>query len=98
MEEVTQDTATLALLMEREIDKRVVMALMRMIDPTEDPQIHKVNMKMAEQAIDSGDRVRIYKMMSGLIVNVLLRDGCLLHEVMHEVKDRLDTKVPDKFY
>ena len=27
MEEITQDTATLALMMEREIDKRVVMAL-----------------------------------------------------------------------
>ena len=39
----TQDTATLALMMEREVDKRVVMSLMRMIDPTEDEQIGRAH-------------------------------------------------------
>jgi hypothetical protein len=80
-EEVTQDTATLALMMEREVDKRVVMSLMRMIDPTEDERIHQLNLRMAEQTIDSGDRKKILQMVAGLIVNVLLRDGSLMHEV-----------------
>ena len=80
-EEVTQDTATLALMMEREVDKRVVMSLMRMIDPTEDERIHQVNLRMAEKTIDSGDRGLIQQMVAGLIVNVLLRDGSLMHEV-----------------
>ena len=77
----TQDTATLALMMEREVDKRVVMSLMRMIDPTEDERIHQVNLRMAEKTIDSGDRGLIQQMVAGLIVNVLLRDGSLMHEV-----------------
>ena len=80
-EEVTQDTATLALMMEREVDKRVVMSLMRMIDPTEDERIHQMNLRMAEKTIDSGDREKILQMVAGLIVNVLLRDGSLMHEV-----------------
>jgi hypothetical protein len=77
----TQDTATLALMMEREVDKRVVMSLMRMIDPTEDERIHQLNLRMAEQTIDSGNRGKIQQMVAGLIVNVLLRDGTLMHEV-----------------
>ena len=77
----TQDTATLALMMEREVDKRVVMSLMRMIDPTEDERIHQMNLRMAEKTIDSGDREKILQMVAGLIVNVLLRDGSLMHEV-----------------
>lgn len=77
----TQDTATLALMMEREVDKRVVMSLMRMIDPTEDERIHQVNLRMAEKTIDSGDRGLIQQIVAGLIVNVLLRDGSLMHEV-----------------
>ena len=80
-EEITQDTATLALMVEREVDKRVVMALMRMIDPTEDERIHQMNLRMAEKTIDSGDREKILQMVAGLIVNVLLRDGSLMHEV-----------------
>jgi hypothetical protein len=81
MEEVTQDTATLALMMEREVDKRVVMSLMRLIDPTEDERIHQLNLRMAEQAMDSRDRGKIQQMVAGLIVNILLRDGSLMHEV-----------------
>lgn len=77
----TQDTATLALMMEREVDKRVVMSLMRMIDPTEEERIHQLNLRMAEKTIDSGDRGKIQQMVAGLIVNVLLRDGSLMHEV-----------------
>jgi hypothetical protein len=81
MEEVTQDTATLALMMEREVDKRVVMSLMRLIDPTEDERIHQLNLRMAEQTMDSRDRGKIQQMVAGLIVNILLRDGSLMHEV-----------------
>ena len=81
MEEVTQDTATLALMMEREVDKRVVMSLMRLIDPTEDERIHQLNLRMAEQTMNSRDRGKIQQMVAGLIVNILLRDGSLMHEV-----------------
>ena len=75
------DTATLALLMEREVDKRVVMALMRMIDPTKDAKMHDFNLRLAEQTIDAGDRARVQQMVAGLIVNVLMQDGSLMHEV-----------------
>ena len=84
----TQDTATLALMMEREVDKRVVMSLMRMIDPTEDERIHQMNLRMAEKTIDSGDREKILQMVAGLIVNVLLRDGSLMHEVRSKLAQR----------
>lgn len=87
--EITQDTATLALMMEREIDKRVVMALMRMLDPTSNQYMLDMNMKMAEQTMDAGKREDIQRMVAGLIVNVLLRDGSLMHNVRSKLAESL---------
>lgn len=76
-----QEAAALTLLMDREIDKRVVMSLMRMIDPTENDGVHAMNLRLAEFTIDSGDRERIMQMMAGLLVNILLREGSLMHAI-----------------
>ena len=84
-----QDTANLALMMEREIDKRVVMALMRMLDPTSNQYMLDMNMKMAEQTMDAGKREDIQRMVAGLIVNVLLRDGSLMHNVRSKLAESL---------
>ena len=84
-----QDTANLALMMEREIDKRVVMALMRMLDPTSNQYMLDMNMKMAEQTMDAGEREDIQRMVAGLIVNVLLRDGSLMHNVRSKLAESL---------
>lgn len=82
-EQVTpdQDTAALALMMEREIDKRVAMALMRMLDPTENEHTRDINLAMAEHTMDMGDRTKVQQMVAGLIVNVLLADGSLMHTI-----------------
>ncbi|WP_283747620.1 hypothetical protein, partial [Bacillus cereus] len=68
-----------ALLLEREIDKRVVMALMRMLDPTSNEFMLNINLKLAEQTMDEGKREDVQRMVAGLLVNVLLNDGSLMH-------------------
>lgn len=92
MEEITQDTATLALMMEREVDKRVVMALMRMLDPTSNEFMLNMNLKLAEQTMDDGDRVQIQRMVAGLLVNVLLNDGSLMHNIRSKLAESLGRK------
>lgn len=82
-----QEAAALTLLMEREIDKRVVMSLMRMIDPTENDGVHAMNLRLAETTIDSGDRERIMRMMAGLLVNILLREGSLMHAIRSKLNE-----------
>ena len=85
-----QDTATLALMMEREVDKRVVMALMRMLDPTSNQYMLDMNLKMAEQRMDAGDRAGIQQMVAGLLVNVLLNDGSLMHNIRSKLAESLN--------
>ena len=92
MEEITQDTATLALMMEREIDKRVVMALMRMLDPTSNEFMLNMNLKLAEQTMDEGKREDVQRMVAGLLVNVLLKDGSLMHNVRSKLAESLGHK------
>jgi len=92
MEQVTQDDATLNLMMHREVDKRIVLALMQMLDPTEDPKFRDLNMKRAEQTMDEGDPARIRQMMSGLIVNVLLKDGSLMHNIRSKLAEQTRSK------
>lgn len=89
MEEIAQDTATLALMMEREVDKRVVLALMRMLDPTSNQFMLDMNLKMAEQTMDAGGRAQIQQMVAGLLVNVLLNDGSLMHNIRSKLAESL---------
>jgi hypothetical protein len=90
MEEITQDTATLALMMEREVDKRVVLALMRMLDPTSNEFMLNANLKIAEQTMDEGNRARTQQMVAGLLVNVLLNDGSLMHNIRSKLAEQLN--------
>ena len=85
-----QDTATLALMMEREVDKRVALALMRMLDPTSNEFMLDMNMKMAEQTMDAGTREDVQRMMAGLLVNVLLNDGSLMHNIRSKLAESLN--------
>lgn len=76
-----QEAATLSLLMEREVDKRVAMALIRMLDPSHSDDMRDINLQIAEVTLDSGNRERTIQMVAGLLVNILLRDGSLMHAI-----------------
>ena len=79
--EVSPDTANVALMMEREIDKRVVMALMRMVDPTDDDRIHEINLSMAETTINRDGRPAVRQMFGGMFAAMLLSDARFMHEL-----------------
>lgn len=87
-----QDAATLALMMEREIDKRVMLALMRMLDPTSNQFMLDTNLRMAEDRMNAGDRAQIQQMMAGLLVNVLLNDGSLMHNIRSKLAESLNRR------
>lgn len=73
-----QETARVALLMDQEVDKRVLVALYRALDPYAiggtNGAIHEL-----ERKFDSGDRQGIKNMMISLFVTVVMADGSLMH-------------------
>lgn len=83
-----QETATLALMMDREVDKRVLVALYRALDPY---AIGGTNAGVQElqRKFDAGDHHGVKNMMISLFVTVLMSDGSLMHQIRSKLSEHL---------
>lgn len=83
-----QDTATLALMMDREVDKRVLVAIYRALDPYAiggtNAGVHEL-----ERKFDAGDHQGVKNMMISLFVTVLMSDGSLMHQIRSKLSEHL---------
>lgn len=85
MEEITQDTATLALMMDREIDKRVMLALHRALFP-----LSSWREKEIERAYDQNDLDAIQRIVRSMVIEVVMQDGSLVHMVKSKIVESLN--------
>ena len=84
-EEVTQDAATLNLLMNREVDKRVILALHRALFP--------VGNGWREQelsaAYDCNTPGRIRELVVNMMIEAIMMDGSLMHQIRSKIGESL---------
>lgn len=85
MEEITQDTATLALMMEREVDKRVMMALSRALHPTNHWQVREI-----ERAYESMNPGQLQSVVTNMLITAVLADGSLMHTIRSKLAEQLN--------
>ena len=85
MEEITQDTATLNLMMNREVDKRVMVALHRALFPTATPWREGE----IERAYDTNDQAKIRDLVSGFLIEAIMFDGSLMHQIRSKIGESL---------
>lgn len=80
-----QEDATVALMLEREIDKRVVLALGRLLCVTLDrPQLWLTEL---DRRLDAGDNVSAAEFVAHQFVDLLLREGSLAHAVRSKLAE-----------
>lgn len=84
-----QDNATLNLMMHREVDKRVLVAVYRALDPYAiggtNGAIHEL-----ERKFDNGDMQGVKSMMIALFVQVLMADGSMMHQIRSKLSEHLN--------
>lgn len=85
MEEVTQDAATLNLLMHIEVDKRVILALHRALFPTGSGW-REVEIERAYDAQNYGD---IQRLVRGMFIEAIMSDGSLMHQIRSKIGESL---------
>jgi hypothetical protein len=84
MEEITQDTATLALMMDREIDKRVMIALSRALNPGNNWEVREI-----EEAY-THNHTQIPLIVRGMVINAIMSDGSLMHQIRNKIAESLN--------
>ncbi len=88
MEEITQDTATLALMMNREVDKRVMVALNRaLFAPTISPNHWRE--KEFEDAYDTENWSKIRQLATSMLIEAIMLDGSLMHTIRSKIGESL---------
>ena len=85
MEEITQDTATLALMMEREVDKRVMLALSRALNPSNNWEVREI-----ERAYDTNNVGDIQRIVRNMFITTVMSDGSLLSQVKSKLAESLN--------
>jgi hypothetical protein len=85
MEEITQDTATLNLMMHREVDKRVMLALHRALDPV----ANTWRAREIERAYDSDNMADIQKVVRSMLIEAIMSDGSLMHQIRSKIGESL---------
>lgn len=84
-----QENATLNLMMHREVDKRVLVAVYRALDPYPiggtSGGVHEL-----ERKFDSGDHMGVKSMMIALFVQVLMTDGSMMHQIRSKLSEHLN--------
>jgi hypothetical protein len=86
MEEITQDTAALALMMNREVDKRVMLALHRALDPV----ANTWRAREIERAYDSNNMADIQQVVRSMLIEAVLSDGSLMHQIRNKIAESLN--------
>lgn len=77
-----QDTATLALMMNHEVDKRVMVALSRAIEPTNQRREQDI-----ERAYDSMKPDAVQSIVRGMLIDFILSDGSLMHTIRSKLSE-----------
>ena len=85
MEEITQDTATLALMMEREVDKRVMLALSRALNPSNNWEVREI-----ERAYDTNNVGDVQRIVRNMFINAVMSDGSLMSHVKSKLAEQLN--------
>lgn len=84
-EEITQDTATLNLMMHLEVDKRVILAVHRALFPAVGWREREI-----EKAYDSQNYGDIERLVRGMFVDAILQDGSLMHNIRSKLAEQLN--------
>lgn len=79
-----QETATLALLMTREVDMRVMVALSRALDPSNHWQVREI-----ESVYTKNDPAEIQRMVCNMLINAVMLDGSLMHQIRSKIGEQL---------
>jgi hypothetical protein len=88
MEEITQDTATLNLMMHREVDKRVILALHRaLFAPT--TSLNHWREREIEDAYDTENWGKIRQLATAMLIEAVLMDGSLMHNIRSKIGESL---------
>ncbi len=85
MEEVTQDAATLNLMMHIEVDKRVMVALSRALNPHNNWEVREI-----EDAYTKNDPAMVQRIVRSMLVNALMSDGSLMHQIRSKLAEQLN--------
>ena len=81
-----QDTATLALMMEREVDKRVAIALNRMLSGVSNSW-REAEIERAYTSMNPGD---IQRIMRSLFIETVMTDGSLMSQIRSKLAEQLN--------
>lgn len=80
-----QETATLALMMDREVDKRVMVAFSRALNPTNDWQAREI-----EDAYNRSHPADVQRIVQHMLINALMADGSLMHQIRSKLAEQLN--------
>lgn len=80
-----QETATLALMMDREIDKRVMIALSRALHPSNQWEARAI-----ETAYNSNNPAEIQRIVQSMLINAVMSDGSLMHQIRSKLAESLN--------
>ena len=80
-----QETATLALMMDREVDKRVMLALSRALNPSNNWEVREI-----EEAYTRNNPADIQRIVRSMLINALMSDGSLMHQIRNKIAESLN--------
>lgn len=80
-----QDTATLALMMDREIDKRVMIALSRALNPGNTWEVREI-----ERAYENPYTSDTQNVVRNMLINAIMSDGSLMHLIRSKLAEQLN--------
>lgn len=79
------DTATLALMMDREIDKRVMVALSRALTPYNTWEVEEI-----ERVYNGNNMGDIQRIVRGMLITAVMSDGSLMHQIRSKLAEQLN--------
>jgi hypothetical protein len=79
-----QETATLALMMDREIDKRVMVALSRALSNNSDWEVREL-----EDVYTRNDPAAIQRVVRNILITAIMSDGSLMHQIRSKIGESL---------
>jgi hypothetical protein len=79
-----QETANLALMLNREIDKRVMIALSQALTP------NNWEAREIEDAYTRNNRAEIQRLVRSMLIDAILTDGSLMHQIRSKLAEQLN--------
>ena len=79
-----QDTATLALMMNREVDKRVMIALSQALSNNSGWEVREL-----EDAYTRNDPAAIQRIARNIFITAIMSDGSLMHQIRSKIGEHM---------